>query len=124
MAPNWNVNVYEVVQQGAFADPSSAGTLTLRASVRNRGDREQPAPLLRVSLEDRFGNRIATRDLAPREYLGAAFNDALLAPGRRLDATVSLVDPGGKAVGFELDACLPRTGNRIACANDAPATVR
>jgi hypothetical protein len=45
----------------------------------------------------------------------------MLAPGQRIDAEVSLLDPGGEAVGFELDVCLRRTDASIACANDAPS---
>jgi hypothetical protein len=34
---------------------------------------------------------------------------------------VSLLDPGGEAVGFELDVCLRRPDSSVSCANDAPA---
>jgi hypothetical protein len=130
IVPRWDLDAYEVQQNGVFADGGAAtgasGTLELRASIRNRGDRPQPAPLLRVVLEDRFANRIAARDVDPAEYLrpaadapGSPAEPARIAPGRRLDATVTLVDPGGNAVGFEIDVCLRRTGGTIECANDA-----
>jgi len=32
-----------------------------------------------------------------------------------------LQDPGGNAIGFELDACLRSSAQRVSCANDAPA---
>jgi len=123
LQPRWDVGRYEVRQQGVVAEPVAAGTLTVRASIRNGAARAQPAPLLRVILQDRFGNRIATRDLTPREYGGtAALAPApMLAPGQRIDAEVSLLDPGGDAVGFELDVCLRRADASVRCANDAPA---
>jgi len=122
LVPRWEIGRYEVRQQGVVAEPVAAGTLTVRASIRNGASRAQPAPLLRVTLQDRFGNRIASRDLTPREYGGAAAMAPapMLAPGQRIDAEVSLLDPGGEAVGFELDVCLRRGDASIACANDAP----
>ncbi|MCU0761219.1 MAG: zinc-ribbon and DUF3426 domain-containing protein [Steroidobacteraceae bacterium] len=123
LEPRWELARYELRQQGVVAEPVAAGTLTVRASIRNFAGRAQPAPLLRVTLQDRFGNRIATRDLTPREYGGAAAiaPAPMLAPGQRIDAEVSLLDPGGEAVGFELDVCLRRGDGAVACANDAPA---
>ncbi|MFO1455089.1 MAG: zinc-ribbon and DUF3426 domain-containing protein [Steroidobacteraceae bacterium] len=122
LQPRWDLAGYELRQQGVVAEPVAAGTLTVRASIRNGAGRAQPAPLLRVTLQDRFGNRIATRDLTPREYGGAAAiaPAPMLAPGQRIDAEVSLLDPGGEAVGFELDVCLRRTDAAVVCANDAP----
>ncbi len=122
---DWDLRAYEVRQQGVVSEPGSAGTLTLRASIRNGGARAQPAPLLRLTLLDRFGNRVATRDLRPGEYAGsatAARGGAMLQPGQRVDAEVAVLDPGGGTVGFELDACLARPDGTTACAGDlAPA---
>lgn len=121
----WELARYELRQQGVVAEPSAAGTLTVRASIRNAAARAQPAPLLRVTLQDRFGNRLATRDLTPREYAGAAAIAPvpMLAPGQRIDAEVSLLDPGGEAVGFELDVCLRRSDSSVTCANDLAGAI-
>ncbi|MCP5471551.1 MAG: DUF3426 domain-containing protein [Steroidobacteraceae bacterium] len=121
----WELARYELRQQGVVAEPSAAGTLTVRASIRNAAARAQPAPLLRVTLQDRFGNRLATRDLTPREYAGAAAIAPvpMLAPGQRIDAEVSLLDPGGEAVGFELDVCLRRSDSSVTCANDRAGAI-
>ncbi len=120
VVPQWDLRSYDLQQNGAFADGVAQGALTLRASIHNRSAQPLPLPLLRVVFEDRFANRIATRDLSPAEYLaGSSANTSAerLAPGRRVDASVALADPGGTAVGFELDWCLPRTGGSIECAN-------
>jgi hypothetical protein len=131
IVPDWDLAAYDVRQLGVVAEPVAAGTLTVRASIRNQGARAQPAPLLRVTLQDRYGNRIAMRDLKPSEYAGKdgrpgppAVRAPMLAPGRRIDVQVGLLDPGGSAVGFELDACLRREDGRTACANDAAAAIR
>jgi len=123
LAPNWNVRGYEVRQLGAIADTDAnanvRGVLTVRATLRNTAAHAQPAPLLRLTLQDRYGNRIASRDLAPLQY--GAEESAFLDPGGRIEATVRLLDPGSKAVGFELDACLPQGTAGIRCANDGSA---
>jgi hypothetical protein len=120
LVPRWDLSAYDVRQLGAVADPASAGLITVRASIKNSAQQAQPLPLLRVTLQDRFGNRIAARDVAPRSYLPHATPDSsLLGAGQRIDAEMGFVDPGANAVGFEIDACLPQRGGGIACANDS-----
>jgi predicted Zn finger-like uncharacterized protein len=120
LVPRWNLEAYDVRQLGASADSGSTGQLTVRASVKNTAKQAQPLPLLRVTLQDRFGNRIAARDVPPTSYLPSAVPaSSFLSAGQRIDAEMAFVDPGSNAVGFEIDACLPRPGGSIACANDA-----
>lgn len=122
LAPRWNLVGYDVRQLGASAGPGAAGMLTVRASVQNGAGNPQPLPLLRVTVQDRFGNRIAARDVPPAEYAtGPGAESRLLDVGERVDAEVRLADPGPDAVGFELDACLRFEGGRISCANDQRA---
>lgn len=122
LVPRWNLASYEVRQLGAFSAPGDTGNLTVRASLKNNADQRLPLPLLRITVQDRYGNRIATRDVPPKGYApGALPADALLAVGQRLDAEMSFKDPGRDAVGFEIDACLPTPEGRIACANDTVA---
>lgn len=119
-----DLGAYDLRQLGAVAPPDAAGTLLVRASLRNLSPRPQPMPLLRVTLQDRYGNRIASRDLAAVEYQQRPAGKApetLLAAGARLETAVQLVDPGGNAVGFELDVCLVEAGN-TRCANDIATT--
>ena len=122
LVPRWDLRAYEVRQLGASVEPTSTGVITVRASIKNAAPRPQPLPLLRVTLQDRFGNRIAARDVAPPSYLPhAPPATALLSAGERIDAEMGFVDPGANAVGFEIDACLPTSGGEITCANDAIA---
>ncbi len=120
LVPRWNLGAYDVRQLGASADNETTGRLTVRASVKNTAKQAQPLPLLRVTLQDRFGNRIAARDVPPQSYLPSAIPaSSFLSAGQRIDAEMAFVDPGTNAVGFEIDACLPAPGGSIACANDA-----
>jgi predicted Zn finger-like uncharacterized protein len=124
LVPRWDLRAYEVRQLGASVEPTSSGVITVRASIKNAAPQPQPLPLLRVTLQDRFGNRIAARDVAPPSYLPhAPPASALLSAGERIDAEMGFVDPGANAVGFEIDACLPTSGGggEVTCASDASA---
>jgi predicted Zn finger-like uncharacterized protein len=122
LMPHWDLRAYDVRQLGASADPAGTGLITVRASIKNAGPQPQPLPLLRVTLQDRFGNRIAARDVAPRFYVPHTMPDSsYLAGGQRIDAEMGFVDPGANAVGFEIDACLPSSGGGVTCANDLAA---
>ncbi|HEV2228566.1 MAG TPA: DUF3426 domain-containing protein, partial [Steroidobacteraceae bacterium] len=121
LTPRWDLHAYDVRQLGATVDQGNVGAITVRASIRNAGAKPQPLPLLRVTLQDRFGNRLASRDVQPREYLPRGIPPtAPLGRDQRIDAELAFVDPGASAVGFELDACLPLAGG-VSCANDASA---
>lgn len=123
IAPPWSLSAYDVRQLGAAADPANARRIEVRASVRNGARREQPAPLLRVVLQDRFGNELARHEVAPGQYLrGAAVT--MLAADQRVDASLMVDDPEQKAVGFELDACLPGADGGVHCAMEADGAAR
>lgn len=118
LEPRWDVRAYEVRQLGAMTDPAATDHLIVRASVKNAAPRPQPLPLLRVAVQDRFGNRIATRDVAPASYVPRTLSPrAALASGQRVDVEMRFVDPGADAVGFEIDACLAAPGGGVNCAN-------
>jgi predicted Zn finger-like uncharacterized protein len=113
-----NLASYQLRQWGVTGDPSATGTLRVRASILNTANQLQPYPLLRVTLANRFGNRVGARDFEPAEYLGKP-PARMLAPGERVDATLDILDPGKSAEGFEIDVCLRSAVGRVSCANDA-----
>ena len=114
LQPPVDLSAFELTQLGATNDPVQAGRLKVRASIVNRAPFAQPYPLLRLSLQDRFGTTVGVRNLEPAEYLPGGAAGALLAPSRRADAEVVFVDPGRDAVGYELDVCL-RDATGIRC---------
>lgn len=115
LAPS-DLSAYELRQWGAASDPREANRLMLRASIINRATYAQPFPLLRLTLQDRYGSTLGERDIGPADYLPGAGAPTLLGPGERADALIRIVDPGTQAVGFELDVCLPASGG-VRCAN-------
>ena len=119
-----NLSAYQLRQWGVTGDPEANGMLRLRASILNAAPQLQPYPLLRVTLADRFGKSIGSRDFEPSEYMGKP-TARLLAPGERADATLEILDPGKNAEGFEIDVCLRGVDQRVSCAGDiAPQAKR
>lgn len=115
LAPT-DLSAYELRQWGAASDPREANRLMLRASIVNQAGYAQPLPLLRLTLQDRFGGTLGQRDIGPADYLPGSGASGLLAPGQRADALIRIVDPGSEAVGYELDICLPAPGG-VRCAS-------
>jgi Protein of unknown function (DUF3426) len=121
LTPDWNLHAYGVKQWGVVMDPSAPGTLVVRASITNGAPFAQPYPLLKLVLEDRWGDQVRAREFEPAEYLdpGTAA-DRLLAPAQQTNATISIVDPGPDAEGFRFDVCLRGSAGPV-CAADVPA---
>jgi predicted Zn finger-like uncharacterized protein len=115
LAPT-DLSAYELRQWGASSDPRESNRLMLRASIINRATYAQPFPLLRLTLQDRYGSTLGERDIGPADYLPGTGAPSLLGPGERADALIRIVDPGTEAVGFELDVCLPAASG-VRCAN-------
>ena len=120
LRPDWNLHAYEVKQWGVISDPATPGTLKVRASVKNLADFAQPYPLLKLVLEDRWGEQVRAREFEPAEYLDPTIApDRMLAPAQQLNATIAIVDPGPDAEGFRFDVCL-RGKRGPVCAADVP----
>jgi len=121
LQPPVDLGRFELRQLGAASDPGQAGRIRVRASIVNHAPFAQPYPLLRLTLQDRFGSTIGARNLGPTEYLPAAAVDAsgLLGASQRADAEVVFVDPGREAVGFELDVCAEGESG-LRCSADLP----
>jgi hypothetical protein len=119
--PHWNLGGYEVRQQGATVDSAGGNSIHVRLSLANHAARAQPMPLLRLTLLDRYGKRIAARDLMPQEYAppGQAAR-TFLGHDERVDSEITVRDPGSDSASFELDVCLPVQG-QVRCAGDALA---
>jgi predicted Zn finger-like uncharacterized protein len=118
--PPLNLSAYQLRQWGVTGDPTADGTLRVRASILNTAAQLEPFPLLRVTLANRFGSSIGTRDFEASEYMGKPIA-RMLAPGERVDATMDILDPGKSAEGFEIDVCLRAADRKISCANDQTA---
>jgi predicted Zn finger-like uncharacterized protein len=119
--PHWDLGAYEVRQQGAVADPADNQLIRVRVSLANHAARAQPMPLLRLTLLDRYGKRIASSDLAPAQYWPAGVPPrTYLGHDERIDSEIAVRDPGAASASFELDVCLRGRGDALHCAADLP----
>ena len=118
VAPPANLSAYQLRQWGVTGDPAGDGTLRVRASILNTAAQLEPYPLLRVTLANRFGGSIGTRDFEPCGIHGQADRQAARARrARRCD----LGHPGSRARAPKDSkstcACAART-ERVSCADD------
>ena len=117
LSPNWDLAAFELRQWGNGSGPDANGRLSVRASLTNRANFAQPHPILRLELEDRFGESIAVRDFAPAEYAKSPAEAArLLGPGASTEAELLIVSPDPEAVGYRLDVCLRESAKLLRCA--------
>lgn len=106
LTPDWDLHAYQI-QHWAVVPDMATGTLALRASVTNTAPFPQPYPLLKLVLEDRWGDTVRAREFEPAEYLAAPVPaNRLLAPSQRANVAISIVDPGPDAAGFRFEPCL------------------
>jgi predicted Zn finger-like uncharacterized protein len=119
VAPDWSPESFRVLRSSAVSDPESARTLVVTAEFRNDAGFAQPYPLLRVALEDRWGERVESRDFRPAQYRDGHVSGRRMAVGERVQATVSLPDPGARADGFRVDLCLETEAQGLVCATDS-----
>jgi hypothetical protein len=120
LTPRWDLHAYELQQWGVTSDGSARDALRVRASVTNTATFEQPYPLVKLALEDRWGSIVAMREFSPEEYLLSTANaNRMMAPRQRANAEIVIVDPGADAVGFQIRACMQQ-GSGIVCSDDVP----
>jgi hypothetical protein len=120
LTPQWDLHAYELQQWGVTSDASAHDALRVRASVTNTAPFEQPYPLVKLALEDRWGSIVAMREFSPEEYLLSTANaNRMMAPRQRANAEIVIVDPGADAVGFQIRACMQQ-GSGIVCSDDVP----
>jgi predicted Zn finger-like uncharacterized protein len=117
--PHWDLAAYDFRQQGVASDPNDSHLIRVRLSVANRAARSQPVPVLRLTLLDRYGKRIATRDLSPAEYWPRGQPArSFLAHDERIDSEIAVRDPGADSASFEIDVCLTNVRGAVQCASD------
>jgi predicted Zn finger-like uncharacterized protein len=117
--PHWDLAAYDIRQQGAASDPSDSHLIRVRLSLANRAARAQPVPVLRLTLLDRYGKRIAARDLLPAEYWPHGQSArSFLAHDERIDSEIAVRDPGADSASFEIDVCLTNVRGAIHCASE------
>lgn len=118
IAPPTDLGRIGVQRTEVTTHPLYDDVLMLSGVLTNDASFAQPLPLLRVRLEDRWGELVGLRLFEPAEYLRRApERGARLEAGRPLAIALEIVDPGSAAVGYAVEPCL-RTGGMLACHGD------
>ena len=80
-----------------------ANALSVNFQFRNDASFAQPFPGLALRFTDANDTLVAQRDFAPREYLPEGVADLrLMPPGSPVQVRLDILDPGGKAINYEL----------------------
>jgi predicted Zn finger-like uncharacterized protein len=117
LSPNWDLAAYELRQWGNGGDAATDDRMSIRASLTNRAAFAQPHPILRLELDDRFGEPIAVRDFEPGDYLkNPKEASRLLDPSASTEAEILILNPGPDSVGYRLDVCLRESPTLLRCA--------
>jgi len=119
LTPNWDVQAYDIKQLGAATDSGMGDLIHVSISLTNHAKRAQPWPLVRLNLYNRFGKRIATRDLQPQDYLPAEKIGGMMTVAQQINSEVAVINPGSDASSFDLDVCVPAPQG-LHCAADSP----
>lgn len=115
--PTWDIAAFDILDSSAR---SSDNDLIVMASFTNRAEFAQPYPVLRVTLENRWGQAIGQEDFSPRNYLRAYVAGRNMDAGERARAEVILRSPGAAAEGFSVDLCLESVNGSFRCLADRP----
>jgi predicted Zn finger-like uncharacterized protein len=93
----------QLVSRDMHAHPTRSGILVLSITFVNLAPRNQPYPVLEVTLLDGVNQAVARRRLQAADYLRPGADiDAGLAPDVYLPVLLEFSDPGMQAVGFEI----------------------
>ncbi|MCP4040962.1 MAG: DUF3426 domain-containing protein [Gammaproteobacteria bacterium] len=99
-------------QRDVRAHPKYKGMLLVTAAMVNVDPFPQRYPVVRFTLFDMNGARIASRDIIPEEYLaGGLDSEGVMPPGRPVQFRLELVAPHTEAVSFEF-AFIQHKGSR------------
>jgi hypothetical protein len=123
--PAWNLQAYEVRNKVAESNRSNPGALDILARIAVVGNDPVGLPLVRVTLLDRLSRPLGSRVFQPEEYLrGNSPPGKVVRPGTQIPVEISLQDPGGNALGFDVDVCVMSQREGIVCRVDREPFVR
>lgn len=103
-APFRDVSSIELVSREMLSHPSRPRVLLLNATIVNRARQSQPYPEIQVKLFNLDNEVISERRFRPTDYLTSTstLRDGMT-PDAYLRFSLEMLDPGERAVGFELE---------------------
>lgn len=102
--PDWREPAaFRVTSRDVRPHPNAVGALLVTATFRNDARFAQPWPRLQLTLANPEGEALGLRRFGPREYFGADPGQPVIGPGESATVSLAVLDPGKRAVGFEVD---------------------
>lgn len=100
--PAWREpGAFSMLSRDVIAVPGRPGVLRVQASFRNDAAWPQAWPMLVLTLSDAEGRKLGARRFLPRDYLGTAPQDALLAPAQATQLAFDIIEPAPGVVAFD-----------------------
>ena len=101
-AARTDVALIDLEQAQIALHPKVANALRITATLVNRASGTQPYPLLEITFNGSGGDVIARRVFRPRDYLGKASAYAGMPPNVAIPVSFDVLNPGARAVGYEI----------------------
>jgi len=118
--PAWSLSAYEVRGYEAVYGENGTSSLNIRAQVAITGDQPVGEPMVRVQLNDRWGNSVGKWLFSPDQYTeGMRPPSGLIQPGTLINMNLVIANPGQEAQGSQIEICLRREGGVLQCDNDS-----
>lgn len=94
----------EIMEREVRDHPRVPGALLISATFVNAAPFAQAYPAFEVAFSDVAGTPVAVRRFRPDEYMPAGYDaSAGIAPGQRTHLVLEVLDPGRKAVSFQIE---------------------
>lgn len=103
---DWRISDYRVARHTIVPGSAQPDLLQARATIVNNTEHDRPLPLVRLQLNNRWGDAIYGRVFSPDEYLEGEIPE-FLAGKARLEVNLDLVHPAPEdEIGYNFDICL------------------
>ena len=94
-------------QSPAQIQDGQATELSLRITMRNRYNKNQPWPHLSLELKDASGAMLVRKNIAPHQYLPSTLIDQPFAAGQEVNLLIPVTASGLQINGFQLNTFFP-----------------
>lgn len=102
-----SIDASSLQQSGGQMQEGQPVELSLRFTMRNRYDKNQPWPHLSLELKDASGTTVVRKIIAPYQYLPSTLVDQPFAAGQEVNLLIPVMVNGLQINGFQIDKFFP-----------------
>lgn len=102
-----SIDASSLQQSGGQIQEGQPVELSLRFTMRNRYDKNQPWPHLSLELKDASGTTVVRKIIAPYQYLPSTLVDQPFAAGQEVNLLIPVTVNGLQINGFQIDKFFP-----------------